>query len=462
MQHRGQTIIVVLIFVVTSTLLSVTFFEYLSQGIGLSGRQINYERVHNLAEAGINRALYELNLSPGWSGTGEILLGDGSYEVVLISSSSAQRIFEARGYIPNKANARFIRTMRITLTTGTGASFFYGIQSGRGGFRMENSARVNGSVYSGGNITGFNSASITGDAFVSGTSTISGMDSIGGNARAYAISNTAIARNASSTTILGSNVTVQGNAYADRLQNCTVSGNAYYQTSISGCSVGGTTYSGVPAPSSLPELPLPISDEQIAQWELDAEAGGVHTSPCPYEISGTAALGPRKINCDLTIRNDANVTIYGTVWVAGDLTIQNKSRVQLASGYGNNNGIIIVDNPANRLTSSRVTLENQATLAGSGASTSAILLISMNSSAAQGGNEIAINPENNSTQAIYYVPYGKLYIQNSSTFYEATAYLIHMINNTIVEYKSGLANANFTSGPTGGWNVKRGSLIIVE
>jgi hypothetical protein len=54
---------------------------------------------------------------------------------------------------------------------------------------------------------------------------------------------------------------------------------------------------------------------------------------------------------------------------------------------------------------------------------------------------------------VLYAPNGTIAFSGSASAKEATAYKISLTGNTTVNYDSGLANINFTSGPSGTWGI---------
>jgi len=65
----------------------------------------------------------------------------------------------------------------------------------------------------------------------------------------------------------------------------------------------------------------------------------------------------------------------------------------------------------------------------------------------------AITMQNNTElQGLMYASDGGLHVKNSIELAEATAYKLLLENQATVMYESGLANLNFTSGPSGGWD----------
>ena len=230
----------------------------------------------------------------------------------------------------------------------------------------------------------------------------------------------------------------------------TVTGDAFLvgASTISGVTVGGNIQTGQPS------LPMPVSDAQLDNWEADAVAGGIYTTPCPYVLSsGTTVIGPKKIACDMDIKNTAVVTLTGALWVSGNLTIQNSAVVGLDSSYGNASGLILVDDPLNRSSSSILDVKNSAEINGSGTSGSYVMLVSRNNSAENNGDTDAIEVQNTSSAPIYYAPHGSIEIHNSAALKEVTAYKLEIKNSAAVTYESGLANLNFSSGPLGGWSI---------
>lgn len=249
------------------------------------------------------------------------------------------------------------------------------------------------------------------------------------------------------------NSTVNGNVYSngniDGSGSPVITGDAIAVGTISSPDpiVTGTRTQGAPSVS------MPISDEAIESWKTAAVAGGTISSPCPYEPANGTTLGPKKITCDVNIKNDNVITLTGPVWITGTLTLQNNAIVRLHASYGANSEAIVADNPTNKTTSSKIIVQDNAQVLGSGTSGSYVLLISQNNSAELGGTEIAIEPKNNSTAPVYYAPHGLVLLQNNIVLKEVTAYKIEMKNNAVLTYESGLTSPVFTSGPTGGFTI---------
>ncbi len=447
----------------TVTLLTLVVSLTIVGGLTLfTIREVNINRAFTksidsyfISEGGIEDALYRV-LAGKQLTNGETLgVGKGT-TTLLVTVFGSETTIRSEGR--RDTIQRNLETKAAKETVGT--SFIYGVQVGDGGVEMSNTAAINGSFYSNGPLVGQNSPTITGDVFAASTSAVTGTFTINGNVRAHRIQGEQndqieIAGFASSSTLIDDAV-VGGSASADMFDDSAISQNAYYQTSISAdTTVLGSTIQISNTNFDLPVLPMPISDAQLDQWEQEAQAGGIHTSPCPYELtSGTTNLGPRKIACDMDIKNTAVVNLTGTLWVAGNLTIQNSAIVRLDPAYGSGSGLIIVDDPSNRSTGSILDVKNSMQVLGSGTAGSYVMLVSRNNSAESGGSNDAIEINNTSSAPIYYAPHGSIEIHNSATLKEVTAYKLEIRNSATVTYETGLANVNFSLGPSGGYNVR--------
>jgi len=406
-------------------LISVVFFLFISLAIisGLVGptvrefknasANLNSKQSYFLAESGSEDAFYRIINNMAISDNETIVLGSNSVTTTTDTVLGNKEI-SSLGDVGNLQ-----RRVNLTLVVGQGASFNYGVQVGQGGLVLENSASITGNVYSSGTITASDNT-VYGDAVSSGA------------------------------TGLINNIHVTGSAYAHTIQNSEVDMDAYYTVKTN------TTVGGISYPNSPDQLmaDLPISDEQIAELEADALAGGVISSPCPYRITSNVTLGPKKINCDLEISGDPTVTLNGSVWVTGNVSIKNGSIIRASAGLGNKSVVIIADNPSNRTSSSKIDLENSSKFFGSGSAGSFVFLISQNNSAELGGNEEAISMDNSSSGAlILYAGHGLININNSATLKEVTGYKLRARNSSNIIYDTGLMSTLFTSGPGGGYEI---------
>ncbi len=358
-------------------LISVVFFLFISLAI-ISGLvsptirefrnasvNLNSKKSYFLAESGSEDAFYRI-LNNMTIGTSETMTLDSNSATTSIIDND----FNSKSIVSLGDVSSYQRKTKLTLATGVGISFHYGIQVGQGGFQLSNNAGVNGNVYSNGNIIGSNGSFITGDAFAVGA--------------------------------------------------------------VSGVNVSGQTQVGL-SPED-----FPISNDQITAWKDEAAAGGTVGSQT-FSDTGNV-LGPKKIQGNLTLSNNAQLTINGTLWITGNLTLSNNSIIRLASGYGAGDGIIIVDGIS--------TLSNGSDFYGSGSAGSYIMLLSTSNSGS------AVTLSNSATAVILYAANGTVQLSNSAQVKQISAKTISLSNNAVISYEQGLVNAAFSSGPSGSWEVQ--------
>jgi hypothetical protein len=234
--------------------------------------------------------------------------------------------------------------------------------------------------------------------------------------------------------------TVGGDVHANTITgNGTITGDAYFQ-SLSGYTVNGTQYPGSVDPVI---QPLPISDGNIADWKDLAATGTLYDSG--LTISANQDLGPAKIVGNLTINNGVTVNLKGYVWVTGNITMPNGGgTVQIDPGFGSASNTVIADGT--------ISIGTNWITNGSGVAGSYILFISNYSGAAN-----ALDIKNNADGAIFHAPHGQVDISNGVHVKEVTGYKLHLNNLATIQYDSGLASANFTTGPGASWGLLKGS-----
>jgi hypothetical protein len=177
-----------------------------------------------------------------------------------------------------------------------------------------------------------------------------------------------------------------------------------------------------------------------------------------YEINTDTTIGNLKVECNLRIRKSGVstvVTLTGPIWVVGNIEFDQGPRLVVSPSLGRRSVQIIADNPANRLTSSKISIRNSTEFIGSGHSASFIMVLSQNNSAELGGVEVAIDIGQSSNGALLlYSGHGLISIGNSIFLKSVTGYKTSIGNNSNVVYDTGLANVLFTGGPGGGYVIR--------
>lgn len=369
---------------------------------------------HAIAEGGMEDALYRVMNGVDIDDT-EVLAASTT-PAAPVATTSITDLVGGKDLLSRGDSGSRIRKVRTIITEESGISFNYGIQSDTGGIVMENSSSVLGNVYSNGSVTGSDN-DVFGDVISAGPA-----GHIDG-------------------------IHATGSAWAHTIENSHIEKDAYY-TSIDGATiVDGTEY---PGSADQPTSSLPITDATIEQWKQEAQDGGEITT-CPHVIDSDGVLGPVKIACDTEIRKQPTIDVAGPVWIEGDLTLINSPKIRVDASLSDKSVPIVVDNPADRLTSSQVLLRNSSEFDGNG-SNSYILIVSQNESAKEGGAEAAITLENGADgELLVFAGKGEILLQNNVDLREVSSYRIRLQNSAQVIYETGVSNPVFTSGPSGGF-----------
>jgi len=391
-------ITILVLVIILGIALSISLLTFGQQKI--SANIVRSSQAYYIAEAGIEDALLRLKQNYQMAPLSYNLnVGNGSIDVDIPSIVGGSRTVTSQGNISNR-----IRKIQIVYSIDTEEiSFQYGAQVGDGGLVMDNDSKVYGNVFSNGNISCSNTSLITDTVIVAGLgNTISGA-------------------------IIG------GDLYVNTCNNSTISGDLYALVDNS-CS-----YSSFISQAPPDLIPLPISDAKITEWKQEAEAGGIIGD---YNLAGSSSdsLGPVKINGDLTLENNSELTITGTIWVTGNVNVKNDVIVHLSFDYGTLSGIFISDGI--------ITLENDSRSSGSGQPGSYLLYISTSLA------NPAILTKNDIKADIIYTNNGWIAIENDVDVREVIGYGLYLKNDAKIIYEVGLANAVFTSGPGGSWQVQ--------
>ena len=381
----------------------------------ISANIIKSSQAYYAAEAGIEDSLLRIfDPSKGGYVSPNTLSVGGATANITIEKVSTSLTIESQG----NASGR-IRKLKVkALITSDEANFYYGVQVGDGGLVLGNSgARIKGNVFSNGNIV------------VAG----------GGKCVETCIDNSVIVANNGNWIdglIVGENATVH---------TCFNSDIAGELTYVSGGSYGSCTY-GFPVkekPDEIDPIPLPISSIKIQEWKDDASEN-VFTGNYILDVGDSAELGPMQIQGNLTVENNAHLTLKGTIYVTGNIIFKQGAIIDLDVGsYNYFSGVVIADNI--------ITVENGVSLNGTGEEGSYILVISESNSLDPAIPAIFVG--NTAQGAIFYTNYGLIRLNNNMFAREVTGYKVWINNNAVIEYESGLENPNFISGPGGGWKI---------
>lgn len=147
--------------------MSSVVWGYTSIQVKGSREAVSKTQAWHIAEAGIDKALEELNADSNFNGESDIALSDGVYSTTVNTIDSSNKQIVSTAYIPDSTNPTSTVTVKVNVSIDlSSVAFNFGVQVGAGGLVMGNNSQINGNVYSNGDITG--SGTITGDATVAG------------------------------------------------------------------------------------------------------------------------------------------------------------------------------------------------------------------------------------------------------------------------------------------------------
>lgn len=445
---QGQVIILSLIFMLVILVSTAALLGYVFQNVNATRRALAKEQAIQLADAGVDKAVYELNQSAGaYTGESGTALGTGDFDVSVQTISGNIREVTATGYVPNKTSPTASRQIKVQIAVSAiQANFFYGVQVGDGGLIMDNNSSIAGNVYSNGPIDGGSGAIITNDAFSAGAAgRIFDRLAINGNAHAHQI-DTLITVGAGAYGQTMDNITVTGNVFMNSISNCVVGGNAFYTTKTA-CTITGTENTPYPGEPDPPPIALPITDDQINGFKNEAEAGGIIVGDYTVPINQTYTLGPKKITGALVVSQNAALVLTGTIWVVGNITTSNNSKIELDAAYGNNSEVMVSD--------AIIDVVNNTQFVKADVNSYIMMLTTR---PGDGSFRVA----NNSDALIAYASAGEVIVLQNAILREVTGWKIRLNENAAVTYESGLANVNFSGGPGGSWRILRGTFREIK
>lgn len=239
-----------------------------------------------------------------------------------------------------------------------------------------------------------------------------------------------------------------GDAWAHEVSNSNVTGTIYCQAGFNNNKACNTSR------TDPVQQPYPVSDGNIDAWKAEAEAGGVQTGNVSVGQwpNQNASLGPRKIVGNLDVNSSGVLTVEGTLWVTGNVTVSGGGVIKLSNSFGGQSGVIVTDG--------RVTASGGGQFAGNGQTGSYILVITTSTCPAGScsGNP-AIYISGGTGAVILNAQKGTINFSGGAAAKQATAEKIIMSGGTTVNYETGIADMNFSSGPSGSWSITSWSEI---
>jgi hypothetical protein len=274
-------------------------------------------------------------------------------------------------------------------------------------------------------------------------------------------------------------VNIGGDAWAHTVTGGSITGTNYCQTGSNNNKACTTTRTD---PTT---IGFPLSDAVIQDWKDEATTttGWTYTGNLTIGYQGTTTTSLKKVSGNLTINGggvatmgalevtgDVSITgggtlkvgpllvdgdldigstmvIKGTIYVKGNLTVSSGAGVSLDSSYGTNSGVIVTDG--------YIILSGGSSFAGSG-QTGSFPMILTTSTCPTGptcGGNAAIEINGGAGAVVLVAQDGTIDMNGGTSAKALTANLINVGSGASVTYDSGIADLNFSSGPSGGYDV---------
>ena len=168
--EQGALLIVGIVVMAVLMILSTAVWTSTMLQIKASRQSVSRTQLIHIAEAGLDKAIYELNMSSSFAGETNVAVGAGTYTTTVSTIDASTKQLTATAYIPNSINP----TQQMTIKMRAGISlaavaFNFGVQVGDGGVTMGNGSVIEGNLFSNGSASG--GGTITGDLTVAGGTT---------------------------------------------------------------------------------------------------------------------------------------------------------------------------------------------------------------------------------------------------------------------------------------------------
>jgi len=172
MRNQGIALFTTIVFIYLLMILGLSLAALIARGINSAYHDYLNLKVMNIAEAGVDKAIWSLNNLENYQGETKTALGDGGFDIAMVPEPNGDRAIEVTAYLPfNPPYQAQIKIKARAQQTPSeeGVSFHYAVQNGNGGLVLQANSKINGSVYSNGSIQGASNSQINGDAYAVGT-----------------------------------------------------------------------------------------------------------------------------------------------------------------------------------------------------------------------------------------------------------------------------------------------------
>lgn len=173
--HAQSGFILLLVILVMGAVLIMLagIIRYGTSSTKLQRTTIRNAQAIALAEGGLEKAVYELNQNPSYSGETNTSLGNGTFTTSVTTIDSRTKRVTVTASIPDSTNPITEKTVKANVGIDADiVSFSYGVQAGNGGFQLQNNSFVKGNIYANGDVIGATGAYATGTVVVAGGTSV--------------------------------------------------------------------------------------------------------------------------------------------------------------------------------------------------------------------------------------------------------------------------------------------------
>ena len=195
-----------------------------------------------------------------------------------------------------------------------------------------------------------------------------------------------------------------------------------------------------------PESPKDLPTVNYSYWQTEATKTNdiVTCSPTCY-INTSRNIGPQKYEGNVEISGNIVVDVTGPIWITGDFTIgTGNAIVKLDDSFGSHGTVMLVNG--------KISYEQGGTFNTTNASPPGYILVVTTSTA-----DDAIKIAQAGATAIFYALNGGAQLTQTADVISLVAYKLEMSQTAELTFNTGLASADFTSGPGASWVIIRGT-----
>jgi Tfp pilus assembly protein PilX len=339
-RQEGMILIAVLIIIGVLTTVGFSVIGYASQQYKQSTVDVMNDNAFQVAEAGIEQSVLQLNQSDNFAGYpaaqqffNNSSQGKGTFTTVVAAATgnSNAKTITSTGlvYRYNTATVTSTRKIRVTVV-GTGSSG-YSVQSGPGGLILGGSANITNS-----------------SVFINGTITLTGTAKIGTASQPVTVNvanqacPTGATPGATYPTVCSSTQAISL-AYSTNIYG-TVCATGQTSTGPNNNIQGGSSGGGLTPGCTTAPVATPTYDRagQIAAVTTTA-TGTSNSYVCassPFNRTWPANL---ELTGNVSVASSCNVVIKGNTYITGDLNLGGASKITVDDSLGTTRPVVLVD-----------------------------------------------------------------------------------------------------------------------